>query len=331
MSPASPAATSVAYDLAVGRAPSAAWRYARRRSPSRRWCSRSRWRFATTPRLQTQPLHRFLWNGAAAAGVAVSLLLAALVPAEGERRLFARHLPRAVGRGHRRRRGDARHAARPGSFSPRRRSHRGAPRRAARRNAGPDGDPSSPRRGGCAGRQGAAVAKGTLRRRSNERSVAGRSQRDRRGLPGVATRRHRDLSRLPPAFPRPSGWPNSSPSCPRRCMRFPADLSDRLGAARIGELGEVVTIQLARAPLSGLDRFLKRAFDLLAAGVGLIVLSPLLALVALAIKLDSPRTGLLPANRATAITMSRSASSSSARCAPTATTSSARRRAATRG
>ena len=71
-------ATSVAYDFAVGRAPSAAWRYA---APAVAIAtlvlavSLALRHYAT---LQTQPLHRFLWNGLAAAGVAVSLLLAAL-------------------------------------------------------------------------------------------------------------------------------------------------------------------------------------------------------------------------------------------------------------
>lgn len=47
-------------------------------------------------------------------------------------------------------------------------------------------------------------------------------------------------------------------------------------------------IQLFRDPLSGVNRFLKRALDVVGAGLGLIVLSPLLALIAIAIRRESP-------------------------------------------
>ena len=50
---------------------------------------------------------------------------------------------------------------------------------------------------------------------------------------------------------------------------------------------ESSSIELQRAPLSKLERVAKRALDLVSAGVGLVVLLPLLAVVSLAIKLDS--------------------------------------------
>jgi Undecaprenyl-phosphate glucose phosphotransferase len=53
-------------------------------------------------------------------------------------------------------------------------------------------------------------------------------------------------------------------------------------------LGDAIAIELQRAPLSGLERATKRAIDLVLAGLGLVVLVPLFAVVALAIKLDSP-------------------------------------------
>ncbi len=53
------------------------------------------------------------------------------------------------------------------------------------------------------------------------------------------------------------------------------------------ELGGVSTIQLLHPPLSKFDRVAKRTFDLVAATIALILLSPLLLTVALAIKLDS--------------------------------------------
>ncbi|MBV9741715.1 MAG: undecaprenyl-phosphate glucose phosphotransferase [Hyphomicrobiales bacterium] len=68
---------------------------------------------------------------------------------------------------------------------------------------------------------------------------------------------------------------------------IPADAEDLLSSAKLGELGALVTIQLLHPPLTFFHRFLKRLFDIVAAGIGLIALSPILALVALAIKLDS--------------------------------------------
>jgi len=68
---------------------------------------------------------------------------------------------------------------------------------------------------------------------------------------------------------------------------IPADAEDLLSSAQLGELGALVTIQLLQPPLSSFDRVMKRVFDIAAAGAGLLLLSPVLALVALAIKLDS--------------------------------------------
>jgi Undecaprenyl-phosphate glucose phosphotransferase len=68
---------------------------------------------------------------------------------------------------------------------------------------------------------------------------------------------------------------------------IPADVSDMLGSAALGELGEIVTIQLLRPPLSAFDRRMKRAFDTVVAAVGLILLAPVFAVVSIAIKLDS--------------------------------------------
>jgi Undecaprenyl-phosphate glucose phosphotransferase len=60
-----------------------------------------------------------------------------------------------------------------------------------------------------------------------------------------------------------------------------------LAAARIVEFGKIVTMQVLRPPLSQLQRFAKRLFDIVAATAGLVILSPLLIAVAVAIKLDS--------------------------------------------
>ncbi len=66
------------------------------------------------------------------------------------------------------------------------------------------------------------------------------------------------------------------------------DSPDVLATSRIVEFGHALAIEVLRQPLSAFDLFLKRSFDLIAAATGLVVLSPVLLLVALAIKLDSP-------------------------------------------
>jgi Undecaprenyl-phosphate glucose phosphotransferase len=67
----------------------------------------------------------------------------------------------------------------------------------------------------------------------------------------------------------------------------PVEAGELLGSARLGELGALMTIQLQRPPLTAFERCLKRGFDVVAAGLGMIVLSPLLLVVSIAVKLDS--------------------------------------------
>src|ERR1700733_2336942 len=59
------------------------------------------------------------------------------------------------------------------------------------------------------------------------------------------------------------------------------------GTSRIAELGDLKTLQVSRPPLSLLDRAIKRTFDIAVAAIGLILLAPLFAIVAIAIKLES--------------------------------------------
>jgi Undecaprenyl-phosphate glucose phosphotransferase len=61
-----------------------------------------------------------------------------------------------------------------------------------------------------------------------------------------------------------------------------------LASARIVEFGSAVAMQVLRPPLSHLQQVAKRVFDVLVAGAGLVILAPLLTLVAIAVKLDSP-------------------------------------------
>jgi Undecaprenyl-phosphate glucose phosphotransferase len=77
----------------------------------------------------------------------------------------------------------------------------------------------------------------------------------------------------------------------------PVEAGELLGSARLGELGALMTIQLLRPPLTVLERLLKRAFDVAAAGLGLLLLSPLLLVVSAAIKLDSAGPALFRQTR----------------------------------
>ena len=68
---------------------------------------------------------------------------------------------------------------------------------------------------------------------------------------------------------------------------LPVEATDLLTAARIIEFGNIVTMQVLQPPLSEVQRIAKRVFDVVVSATGLVVLSPLLILVAIAIKLDS--------------------------------------------
>jgi Undecaprenyl-phosphate glucose phosphotransferase len=59
------------------------------------------------------------------------------------------------------------------------------------------------------------------------------------------------------------------------------------GTSRIAELGDLKTLEVSRPPLSVFDRALKRTLDIVLASIGLILLAPLLAAVAIAIRLES--------------------------------------------
>src|SRR5262249_32852018 len=53
-------------------------------------------------------------------------------------------------------------------------------------------------------------------------------------------------------------------------------------------IGSTLCFEIQRAPLSAAERAAKRALDILAAGLGLVALLPLLTIAAIAIRLDSP-------------------------------------------
>lgn len=64
------------------------------------------------------------------------------------------------------------------------------------------------------------------------------------------------------------------------------------GTSRITELGDLKTLEISRPPLTLFDCLIKRTFDLVVATLGLVLLAPLFAIVAIAIKLES-RGGVL--------------------------------------
>jgi Undecaprenyl-phosphate glucose phosphotransferase len=68
---------------------------------------------------------------------------------------------------------------------------------------------------------------------------------------------------------------------------IPIGASDLWASSKVVNFGGTVTVQVLHPPLSALDLVAKRAFDICIASLALLVSSPLLLLVALAIKLDS--------------------------------------------
>jgi Undecaprenyl-phosphate glucose phosphotransferase len=68
---------------------------------------------------------------------------------------------------------------------------------------------------------------------------------------------------------------------------IPIGASDLWASSKVANLGGIVTVQVLHPPLSAFDRFAKRAFDICISGLALLVFSPLLLAVSLAVRLDS--------------------------------------------
>jgi Undecaprenyl-phosphate glucose phosphotransferase len=83
--------------------------------------------------------------------------------------------------------------------------------------------------------------------------------------------------------------------CADTLLKLPAEIHlgpehilDRFEQIQLLKIGPIASLQLRRMPLSGLELAEKRALDIVCASVALLLLTPLLIAVAIAIKLDSP-------------------------------------------
>ena len=88
-------------------------------------------------------------------------------------------------------------------------------------------------------------------------------------------------------LPRTMNLSSSLSELPVDLHIVPVDALELIAGAHIAEFGNLLTIQVHRRPLSPFDLTIKRAFDLFAATVGLILVSPLLLIVSIAVKLNS--------------------------------------------
>ncbi len=86
-------------------------------------------------------------------------------------------------------------------------------------------------------------------------------------------------------------------STPLRVRLIPSGPAAQLLQHPQRSLGDRVMFDVQRGPLSGAERVAKRSLDLVLAGLGLFLLFPLLLVVALAIRLDSPGPVLFRQNR----------------------------------
>jgi Undecaprenyl-phosphate glucose phosphotransferase len=83
-------------------------------------------------------------------------------------------------------------------------------------------------------------------------------------------------------------------ACVDAFLRTPAEIHlgpeailDRFSEAEVAQLGPISSLNLTRRPLSILQRIEKGVFDTILAGMALVLLAPLLAFIALLIRLDS--------------------------------------------
>jgi len=92
-------------------------------------------------------------------------------------------------------------------------------------------------------------------------------------------------------------WSATDPihQCAEELLKLPVEIHlgaehilDRYEHVQLSKHGSMASLQLTRTPLSRFEQWTKRAFDLLLASIAVILLTPIFAIVALLIKLDSP-------------------------------------------
>jgi hypothetical protein len=91
----------------------------------------------------------------------------------------------------------------------------------------------------------------------------------------------------PADLPRIAAVADALSELPVTIHIIPMGAGELWASSKITNYGGTVTIQVLHPPLSVVDLAAKRAFDICASGLGLLVLSPLLLMAALAIRLDS--------------------------------------------
>ena len=67
----------------------------------------------------------------------------------------------------------------------------------------------------------------------------------------------------------------------------PQRVLDRFAKARVSRIGSIASLHLVRRPLNSFEQVVKRAFDIIAGSILLVLLTPLFFMIGLAIKLDS--------------------------------------------
>jgi len=93
-------------------------------------------------------------------------------------------------------------------------------------------------------------------------------------------------------------------ACVDALIRTPAEIHlgaegilERFGEAKVSWLGEMVGLKVTRPPLSRLQRWEKRAFDIVVATLALIALAPLFALFSLLVRWETPGPALFRQKR----------------------------------
>lgn len=84
-----------------------------------------------------------------------------------------------------------------------------------------------------------------------------------------------------------ASWANALKSTNVQSEIFIPEL-DQLAPLGVSAYADMPTVIVAVGPLGLFERFIKRVFDVVVSGTALLALSPLLALIALMVKLDSP-------------------------------------------